>query len=829
MQLPPEPQNPTLFFEKHEDNLMPQNPIIQQAINCVQAGISVIPVRPGSKQPAIPWKQYQHAPADLNTVIGWFTQHPDWGLGVVCGQVSGNLEMLELEGRAADLEGTICDLADASGLGDLAGSILYQGWTETTPSGGIHYYYRTTEPVAGNTQLAKQQDGAILAETRGEGGFVVIAPTDGTHHETGRGWEPRTGGPTHMVTLSPEEHEALWSLFRAQNQHPEKPEPLEESKTTDTTGGVRPGDDYEARTSWAQILEPHGWKALYTAGSTTYWRRPGKNTGVSATTGHAGDRDRLYVFTTSTIFQTETPYTKFGAYTLLNHGGDHEAAAKALAADGYGKQPEHRRDTSALDEWTRELQTNQQTTTTATESEPAGNDAPKIYEPTEDGNALRYADTYAGQLLYILEHGAWAAWDGHVWNLENGDQVAVENARRLVRALPAETKQEAAWRKKSQARSNITNTISLASNTKGMYANMTKFDTNPWLLNTPNGIVDLTSGEISDPDPATLCLRSTNCGADPNMATPVYDRFMDQTFMSDTALIQYVQKIFGLTLIGEVKEQLFLFFHGVGANGKSTLLELYKHILGTGDTGYATVLPAEAFLTNAGNRHPAEIAKLAGARLAVTSETEEGQHFAEARVKQLTGADTISARFMRQDWFDFTPSHTLIMVSNHEPDVSAGGQAFWRRIRKIPFNYVVPEKDRDPNLLNKLIQESPGILWKTILATIDYHKNGIGETPAAVLAATREYESEQDTVKMYIQECCKIGNPNQQGYSIKVAEFRQEYETWCRINDFEPVGSKTLTQRMKAYGVESCKSGSVRYYAGVRVEISQEIGIEGGY
>ena len=779
--------------------------IINRAIQLATCGISVIPVAPGGKNPAIPWKKYQQTPATTTQILDWYTQHPDWGLGVICGKVSGNLEMLELEGRAQHLEDDICDLAENSSLGEMFSTVAYTGWSEESPSGGVHYFYRTEPPTPGNTQLAKDADGKILAETRGEGGFVVVAPTDGSHHTTGKPWTIRTN--TQIPTLTAEQHEALWALFQAQNQHlpADLPQPAHASDSS--LGGVRPGDDYETKTSWEDILTPHGWTPIFTTGNTTYWRRPGKNTGISATTGHSQDRDRLYVFTTSTDFQSEVPYTKFGAYTLLNHNGDHAAAAATLATKGYG-QP--RRDTTILDEWTQTLQQ---------DTEPADHNI-QIYEQTDYGNMLRYADQNAGKLIHITELGKWAAWTGHAWTADNGDSLAIETACNMIRDMPVVDKASAAWRKRSQSRAAIENVVKLASHKTGMYTSITNFDQNPYLLNTPAGLVDLHTGTITPPTPAALCLRSTTCPPI-NQPTPIYDRFLDQTFTSDQQLINYVQTIFGIALIGQVTEQIFPFFYGLGANGKSTLLELFKHILGIGATGYATVLPAEAFLANAANRHPAEIAKLAGARLAITSETEEGQKFAEVRVKQLTGADTISARFMRQDWFDFTPSHTLIMVSNHEPQVAAGGEAFWRRIRKIPFNNIVPEEQRDRDLLEKLKTEAPGILWKTIQAAVKYVNHGI-TTPSAVLAATSEYENEQDTVKMYIQECCAISEPNTQTFAVRISEFRQEYETWCRINDYEPVGSKTLTQRVRTYGVQSRRGGrGVRYYDGIRIEIKQ--------
>lgn len=354
------------------------------------AGCSVVSVRAdGSKHPRGTWRVYMEQRADERQITRWFADgHP--GVGIVCGAVSGNLEMLELEGRAIE-EGILEQLIEIitpSGLTDLWTRIS-TGWLERSPSGGLHFHYRISgAPVPGNTKLAgrlareeeltdderdvlerhprkKIQRGWI--ETRGERGFVVTAPSHGTVHASGRPYELLAGGPATCPTITADEHRALHALCRMVNAvpadeptlganptpaaHTAPAAPLDDASAwlmsgggsgDHTEGGVKPGDDFEAKTTWANILGPHGWTAAHTAGRTTYWRRPGKNTpGFSATTGHAADRDRLYVFTTSTEFQTETPYTKFSAHALLNHNGDHSAAARELRRRGYGDRPQH--------------------------------------------------------------------------------------------------------------------------------------------------------------------------------------------------------------------------------------------------------------------------------------------------------------------------------------------------------------------------------------------------------------------------------------------------------------------------------------------------------
>ncbi|TDD32461.1 hypothetical protein E1287_22490, partial [Actinomadura sp. KC06] len=323
----------------------PQPPatLTAAALALHDAGLSVIPAAiDGTKAPLGAWKRYQHERMSVDELKGWFDgEHP--GIGIVCGAISGNTEMTELEARAvqAGILAQLVQLADETGLGDLARRLL-TGYLEQSPSGGLHILYRLDgAPVPGNLKLARTADRLPLIETRGEGGFVVVAPSHGSTHETGRPWVLLAGGPATIPTITADERAAFHTLCATFDQTPRPEAPAGTSSFSQPTGresegGTTPGDDYEARTDWSEILGPHGWTVVAHRGNARYWRRPDKRLGISATTGMRDDRDRLFVFSTSTEFETDVPYTKFGAYALLEHGGDHSAAAKTLHRDGYG-------------------------------------------------------------------------------------------------------------------------------------------------------------------------------------------------------------------------------------------------------------------------------------------------------------------------------------------------------------------------------------------------------------------------------------------------------------------------------------------------------------
>lgn len=318
------------------------NTMLSAALAFAASGCSIVPASMnGTKAPIKAWKEYQTVRPNAMQIATWY-KDGGTGLGVVTGAVSGNLEMLELEGRAvADgILDQVRDIAYASGLGDIW-NVINNGYVERTPSGGLHWLYRIAdEPVPGNTKLARRpgENGGVdvLAETRGEGGFVVVAPSHGTVHPSGLPWVMLAGSPALIPMLSWEERQALHAVFRAVDAMPSA-ETVKEALVKDPSEGLSPGDDYNKRATWDEILGARGWTKIFTAGGTTYWRRPGKDKtmGISATTGR-NDGDNLYVFSTSTEFDAEKPYSKFAALTLLEYAGNFSACAKDLRRKGFG-------------------------------------------------------------------------------------------------------------------------------------------------------------------------------------------------------------------------------------------------------------------------------------------------------------------------------------------------------------------------------------------------------------------------------------------------------------------------------------------------------------
>jgi hypothetical protein len=329
-----------------------------EALAWLDAGASVLPIKAdGSKSPDVDtWAPLMEEPEDRETVAAYYGETGRTGLGIVFGY--NGFECLDFDTR--EIWSEFLTAAESAGLEVLLHRVA-TGYSERTPN-GLHLIWRCTDPeaVGGNTKLAAEavldEDGEpvlsskgkptfkTVIETRGRGGYAIVAPSHGMVHESGKPYKVAKGSPASVAAVTPEEREDLLALARSLDQRPVKP-PRE--RPTRLPDGTRPGDAYNAGgPSWAEILEPHGWTQLHTLDGLTRWCRPGKSVGVSATSGVRGEggEDLLWVFSTNAeSFEAERSYDRFGAYAALEHDRDHKAAARALAEEGYGDEPEPER------------------------------------------------------------------------------------------------------------------------------------------------------------------------------------------------------------------------------------------------------------------------------------------------------------------------------------------------------------------------------------------------------------------------------------------------------------------------------------------------------
>jgi putative DNA primase/helicase len=437
---------------------------------------------------------------------------------------------------------------------------------------------------------------------------------------------------------------------------------------------------------------------------------------------------------------------------------------------------------------------------------------------TDDGNALRLVLGYGDRLRRVADMRKWFEWDGQRWAIDHDGRGVREAARELARALPDGAAEERKFRRMSMSAIGISSCTRVAESDPRISILADTLDAHPELINTPSGVVNLRTGQIAKHDPALLLTRITAFGVELGAPHPMWDKFLAETFDRDQQMIRYLQRLAGLALLGKVRDHVLPFLHGVGANGKGVVTLVLQGLLGDADSGgYAVTAPDGFLMSGRDNVHPTEVARLRGARLVVCSEQSSGKTFDEAKVKKLTGGDVLAGRYMRGDFFDFTPSHLVWVLSNHLPAVKEGGPSFWRRVRKIPFLHVVPDAQQIKDLDRVLLAaEGPAILGWAVAGAVEVLANGL-QDPVKVIEATKEYEISEDTLASFVQDECLLG----QHWHCDVPDFRERYEEHCRGMGAEPLSSRAVSMRLVSeYGVtlDRLSRPARRIYRGITLQ-----------
>ena len=345
------------------------------------------------------------------------------------------------------------------------------------------------------------------------------------------------------------------------------------------------------------------------------------------------------------------------------------------------------------------------------------------------------------------------------------------------------------------------------------------WDADPWLLNTPAGMVDLRTGALSPHDRGARCTKITAVGPAPDRDAdcPLWTRFLREITGGDAELQAYLQRAVGYCLTGSVREHALFFAHGPGGNGKGVFLNTIGAILGD----YTIVASMDSFTATHTDRHPTDMAMLRGARLVTAQETEEGRRWAEARVKALTGGDPITARFMRQDFFTYRPQFKLFVAGNHKPSLRNIDDAIRRRLHLIPFTFKPARPDRD--LPEKLKPEWPAILTWAIQGCLEWQRVGLAPPPA-VVEATAEYFAEEDAVGRWMEERCR----RDANATATTHDLFADWREWCASTG-EHVGTeKRFAQALIHRGCERWQHPKTRKMGFRGIELLGEFEFDPG-
>ncbi|WP_428308177.1 phage/plasmid primase, P4 family [Lacipirellula sp.] len=425
---------------------------------------------------------------------------------------------------------------------------------------------------------------------------------------------------------------------------------------------------------------------------------------------------------------------------------------------------------------------------------------------TDMGNAERMAAQHGDSLRYVANWRKWLAWDGRQWVLS--DDAAIAKAKLTARSIHGEAASASgevaeslkAWAKSSESAKRVRDMTFLAQSEKPFPIDHDQLDADPWLLNVEDGTIELTTGKLREHRREDLM---TKCCATGHSAEPPKRWLKFLAEIQDEETIGFLQRLIGSALVGEVRDHLLAIMYGVGGNGKSVLVQTIVGMLGD----YASMGSDDLLLTSAS--HPTALADLFGKRFVAINETDEKATLSEARVKNITGGDRIKARRMREDLWEFTPSHTAVLSTNYRPIIQGTDNGIWRRVYLIPFDVTIPAEKQDKALLANLKKEWPSILGWAVQGCLAWQRDGL-KPPAKVTDATKEYAANMDTIGRFLAECCKTGG------EVKASDLYQVYRAWAHNNCEDKLTSTLFGLKMKGR-VEWKKKSDANYYIGLKL------------
>lgn len=430
---------------------------------------------------------------------------------------------------------------------------------------------------------------------------------------------------------------------------------------------------------------------------------------------------------------------------------------------------------------------------------------PKLIEPqapegSEDALAVDFVNTYNHLFRYTPGLG-WMRCMAEKW-VRDELLTAYDCARQIARVGAILTPATAAKLRLASAKT-IASIIAIAKTDPNLTLDAKEWDADPFEFNTPGGIIDLRTGQLRQRGIESYLTKCAAVTPSFQSLCPTWYRFLHDVFEGDADMIEFVQRLIGYSLTGDRREQKVFFMYGQGGNGKSVLWDFVAWLVGS----YALKFPTHALMHTPFPSHPTEIAQLVGVRLAISSETEEGQYLAESRVKELTGDEMQTARYMRKDFFEFRMSQKHVIVGNYKPRMKGCDAGLARRVVLVPFLAKFDGSRRDMRMLEKLRAEAPAVLAWAIQGAVKWHSEGLA-IPSSVAAASNDYMVENDDLQAWIEERCVLA-PGALG---KAAQLYGNYLSWLKSRGQHAPSMRTWGERMSVIqGVTKRKSNGVVY------------------
>jgi putative DNA primase/helicase len=423
---------------------------------------------------------------------------------------------------------------------------------------------------------------------------------------------------------------------------------------------------------------------------------------------------------------------------------------------------------------------------------------------SEDDIALCFTREHGADWRYVARWGKWFRFDGARW-AEDQKLEVFDCSRKICRENSALCdEKDKVTPKRLNTSAFVYAVVRLASSDSHHAATTEQWDADAWALNTASGYINLRTGEVEPNAREKYATKITAGPAGAGRDCPLWRTFLKRVTAEDQELEDYLQRMAGYCLTGSTREHAMFFFYGTGANGKGTFLNTLLGIMGA----YAQEASMETFCESKHERHPTELAAMRGARLVVASETPSGRMWAEAKIKTLTGGDTVRARFMHCDEFEFVPQFKLCIMGNHKPGLRGVNEAIRRRLHLIPFTVVIPDHERDLDLGEKLKAEWPAILQWTLDGCREWQRQNLNP-PKKVLDATAEYLASEDKLGRWIEERANIDKAS----ATSTKALYRDFCEWLKQAGEHDMSQKRFSQELRDHGFtkDHDRNGSLFY------------------
>jgi putative DNA primase/helicase len=440
---------------------------------------------------------------------------------------------------------------------------------------------------------------------------------------------------------------------------------------------------------------------------------------------------------------------------------------------------------------------------------------------TDVANGRRLVVDHGPDIRFLHPRRKWLVFDGRRWREDDTGEIprrAKQTVQKILAEAAAEPDEEVrsklvAWQMTSEFEKRLKALVFVAESEPGIPVRVSDLDSDPQLFNCQNGTLDLRSGVLREHYRGDLITKISPIVYRADAECPHWLAFLNRIMYENPTLISFLRRIAGYSLTGETREHAFFLLYGTGANGKTTLLETLRHVWGD----YAMTAEFSSFITSRSSGIRNDLARLAGARFVSAAEAQSNRYLAEEVVKQITGGDMITARFLYSEHFEFRPQFKLFLATNHKPGIRATDLAMWRRIHLVPFEVTIPTEEQDKQLLEKLRQEGAGILNWALEGLADWRQGGLAP-PDMVTQATSEYRSQQDVMQQFIDERCVL-DP---GAEAAASELYEAYRVWCEASGERPICKRDFGLELKARGLQETRNAVRRGWAGIRLSKESE-------